>query len=92
MDYVNDYLMVTNLIPKPLCNSLILESSHLKWEKHSWYNYTKDNVSAVPEKNPHAVLSTAKQFQQVTKYLVEALGEYQKKNIPLKEIKLVANG
>jgi len=79
MDYVNDYLMVTNLIPKPLCNSLILKSSHLKWEKHSWYDYTKDNVDLLAEKNPDAVLSTPIQFQQVTKYLVEVLAEYQKK-------------
>ena len=53
MDCVNDYLMVTNLIPKQLCKSLIIESAHLNWEIHSWYDYTKDNVNAVPEKNPH---------------------------------------
>ena len=79
MDCVNDYLMVTNLIPKQLCKSLIIESAHLNWEIHSWYDYTKDNVNAVPEKNPHAVLSTPNQFQNITKYLVESLGEYQKK-------------
>ena len=79
MDCVNDYLMVTNLIPKQLCKSLIIESAPLKWEMHSWYNYTKNNVSIAPEKNPDAVLSTPNQFQQTTKYLVKSLGEYQKK-------------
>tara|TARA_R100001377_G_scaffold3832_1_gene2207 strand:+ start:1806 stop:2372 length:567 start_codon:yes stop_codon:yes gene_type:complete len=79
MNLVDDYLMVTNLIPKELCKSLILESSHLKWEKHSWYDYKKDNIISSQTKEAETVLSTAKQFEQITKYLVEALINYQKK-------------
>ena len=52
MDHVDDYIMVQNLIPTSLCRSLIRESSlpEKKWSQHSWYNYGRDDLSSMPDK------------------------------------------
>ena len=51
MDHVDDYIMIQNLIPTPLCRSLIRESSlpESKWSKHSRYNYGRDDLNSMPE-------------------------------------------
>ena len=81
MDYVDDYIMIQNLIPTQLCKSLIRESSlpERKWSKHSWYNYAQDDVYSMRDKELDIIKSTNEQFQQLLKYLREAVQNYQKK-------------
>ena len=81
MDHVDDYIMVQNLIPTPLCRSLIRESSlpESKWSKHSWYNYGRDDLHSMPEKELDIINSTGDQFKSVGTYLGTALQNYQKK-------------
>ena len=81
MDHVDDYIMVQNLIPTPLCKSLIRESSlpERKWSKHSWYNYGQDDSYSIPDKELDMINSTDEQLQQLLKYLREAVQNYQQK-------------
>jgi len=81
MDHVSDYIMIQNLIPTPLCRSLIRESSlpESKWSKHSWYNYGRDDLHSMPEKELEIVNSTGDQFKSLGNYLGIALQNYQKK-------------
>ena len=81
MDHVDDYIMIQNLIPTPLCRSLIRESSlpESKWSKHSWYNYGRDDLHSMPEKKLDILNSTGDQFKSVGTYLGTALQNYQKK-------------
>ena len=79
MDHVKDYIIIQNLIPKQLCKSLIIECGKLKWTKHNWYNYGKDHEYSMKEKELEVLYSTTEQFQQLNKYLLEALKNYQKK-------------
>ena len=81
MDHVDDYIMVQNLIPTPLCRSLIRESSlpEKKWSKHSWYNYGRDDYHSKPQKELDIINSTGDQFKSLGKYLGDALQNYQKK-------------
>ena len=50
--YVDDYIMIQNLMPIELCKSLIRENSlpEKKWSKHSWYNYRQDDSHSMKEK------------------------------------------
>ena len=81
MDHVDDYILIQNLIPTPLCRSLIRESSlpESKWSKHSWYNYGRDDLHSMPEKELEIVNSTGDQFKSLGNYLGIALQNYQKK-------------
>jgi len=81
IEHVNDYIMIQNLIPIQLCKSLIRESSlpERKWSKHSWYNYGRDDFHSKKEKELDIINSTDEQFQQLLKYLGEAVQNYQKK-------------
>ena len=81
MDHVNDYIMIQNLIPASLCRSLIRESSlpERKWFKHSWYNYGRDDSHSKKEKELDVIYATEEQFQQLLKYLKDAVQKYQKK-------------
>ena len=81
MDHVSDYILIQNLIPTPLCMSLILESSlpESKWSKHTWYNYGRDDLHSMPEKELEIVNSTGDQFKSLGNYLGTALQNYQKK-------------
>ena len=79
--YVDDYIMVQNLMPIELCKSLIRENSlpEKKWSKHSWYNYGQDDSYSMPDKELDIINSTDEQFQQLLKYLREAVQNYQQK-------------
>ena len=81
MDHVSDYILIQNLIPTPLCRSLIRESSlpESKWSKHSWYNYGRDDLHSMPEKELDVINSTGDQFKSLGNYLGTALQNYQKK-------------
>jgi len=81
MKYVDDYIMVQNLMPVELCKSLIRENSlpERKWSKHSWYNYGQDDFHSRKEKELDVINATEEQFQQLLKYLREAVQNYQKK-------------
>jgi len=87
MDHVDDYIMVQNLIPTQLCRSLIRGGSlpERKWSKHTWYNYGRDDLYSLPEKELDSINSTYEQFQQVDKYLREAVQNYQDKYFVPKE-------
>ena len=84
---VDDYIMVQNLIPTPLCRSLIRESSlpENKWSKHAWYNYGRDDLHSMPEKELDILLSTGDQFKSLGKYLAQAVQNYQQKYSAAKE-------
>jgi len=81
MDHVDDYIMIQNLIPTPVCKSLIRESSlpERKWSKHSWYHYGRDDLHSLPDKELDVIPSTQDQFKSLEKYLGTALHNYQKK-------------
>ena len=81
MDHVSDYIMIQNLISAPLCRSLIRETSlpESKWSKHSWYNYGRDELHSMADKEPDIIDSTNEQFQQLLECLREAVQNYQKK-------------
>jgi len=81
MDHVDDYIMIQNLIPTPLCRSLIRESSlpERKWEKHTWYHYGLEDFHSKKEKELDVLSSTEDQFKSLGNFLGKALQNYQKK-------------
>ena len=83
MKYVNDYIMVQNVMPIKLCKSLIRENSlpEKKWSKHSWASYDQvQHASPQKTKNESDIIyATREQFKMIEKYLLEAMGKYQVK-------------
>ena len=79
MEHLNDYIMVQNLIPKQLCKSLIRETSSSEWSKHSWYNYGREDLQGVPEKELDVLPSTPEQYKLLAPYIRTAIQNYQKK-------------
>ena len=79
MKYVNDYIMVQNLMPVELCKSLIRENSspEKKWSKHSWARY--DQHGPQKEDELDILYATREQFKMIETYLLEALRKYQAK-------------
>ena len=79
--YVDDYIMVQNLMPIELCKSLIRENSlpEKKWSKHSWASYDQHTSPQKAEKELDSIYATSEQFKMIEKYLLEALGKYQQK-------------
>ena len=80
MKYVNDYIMVQNVMPIKLCKSLIRENSlpEKKWSKHSWSNYDQPGPQNVKDELD-ILYATREQFKMIEKYLLEALRKYQQK-------------
>ena len=81
MKYVDDYIMVENLMPVELCKSLIRENSlpEKKWSKHSWYSYNQHTSPQKAEEELDIIYATREQFKMIEKYLLEALQKYQAK-------------
>tara|TARA_R110000765_G_scaffold53532_3_gene107307 strand:- start:1075 stop:1647 length:573 start_codon:yes stop_codon:yes gene_type:complete len=81
MKYVDDYIMVQNLMPIELCKSLIRENSlpEKKWSKHSWFSYDQSTSPQKGEEESDFIYATREQFKMIEKYLLEALRKYQAK-------------
>ena len=81
MKYVDDYIMVENLMPVELCKSLIRENSlpEKKWSKHSWASYDQPASPQKAKDELDIILATREQFKMIETYLLEALRKYQAK-------------
>ena len=77
MNKVDDYIFVTNIIPKDLCESLIDECNTKKWKKHSWNNYETGTYHSELTKELDVMSCTQEQQNKITPYLIKALEEYQ---------------
>ena len=79
MDNVNDYIFITNVIPKDLCESLIDECNKKEWKKHTWNNYAEGTFNSEPTKELDVMPCTQDQQNKITPYLTKALEDYQNK-------------
>ena len=79
MNKVDDYIFVTNVIPKELCESLIDECNKKEWKKHTWNNYSTGTFESAPTKELDVMPCTQEQQNKITPHLVKALEEYQNK-------------
>ena len=79
--YVDDYIMVQNLMPIELCKSLIRDNSlpEKKWSRHAWHSYDQYASPQKGEEESDFMLGTREQFKMIEKYLLEALRKYQAK-------------
>ena len=79
MKTIEDYIFVTNTIPKDICKSLIDECNKKEWKKHTWYDYGRDQAGSMPEKELDVMTCTQEQQNKITPHLIKALEEYQNK-------------
>ena len=77
MNKVDDYIFVTNIIPKDLCESLIDECNKKEWKKHTWNNYAAGTFESESTKELDVMSCTQEQQNKITPYLIKALEEYQ---------------
>jgi len=79
MNNVEDYIFVTNAIPKELCEFLIDECNKKQWKKHTWNNYETGTYNSETTKELDIMPCTKEQQAKVTPYLFKALEDYQDK-------------
>jgi hypothetical protein len=79
--YVDDHIMVQNLMPIELCKSLIRQNSlpEKQWSKHSWSQYDQNYSPRKAEEELDIIYAPKEQFKMIEKYLLEALRKYQEK-------------
>ena len=71
-----DYVLVTNIIPPPVCQAVLKEIQPQAWTKHSWYNYEDNQYSSQKDKELD-VLSTTQQLQDtLAPFIYRAIQEY----------------
>ena len=78
MDKVEDYIIVKNIIPREMCQSLIDECNKKEWEKHNWYNYGTGESTSEETKELDVMLCTNEQQDRVKPAVIQALDEYQR--------------
>jgi predicted 2-oxoglutarate/Fe(II)-dependent dioxygenase YbiX len=79
MNQIEDYIIIKNNIPKETCQSLIDECNNRKWDKHQWNILATGKYESAPIKELEVMSSSEEQEVKVKPFIVEALGEYQKK-------------
>ena len=79
MKKVDDYIFVTNVIPKEVCEELIDECNKKQWKKHTWNNYETGTYHSEPTKELDVMACTQEQQNKITPHLTKALEEYQQK-------------
>ena len=80
MNNVDDYIITYNIIPKPLCRSLIKECDQSSWTKHKWSTYgQKESEQSAKEKELDVLNSTPEQFKSLGSLIMKALMLYQAK-------------
>ena len=77
MNKVDDYIFITNVIPKDLCESLIDECNKKDWKKHTWNDYAAGTSSSEPTKELDVMSCTQEQQNKITPHLIKALEDYQ---------------
>ena len=76
---IDDYVYVTNVIPKELCKRTIKILEKNKWQKHQWYN-ANDGSRISEETKELDVTDYNRELQAETaKFLVKAYAEYETK-------------
>ena len=79
MKKVDDYIFVTNVIPKEVCEELIDECNKKQWKKHTWNNYATGTSTSEPTKELDVMSCTQEQQNKITPHLIKALEAYQEK-------------
>ena len=80
MNNVDDYILTYNVLPKPLCRSLIKECDETSWTKHKWSTYgQKESEYSAKEKELDILNSPPEQFKTLGPLIMKAVMLYQAK-------------
>ena len=76
---INDYVYVTNILPKDLCQNIVEVISKRDWSKHSWHNPV-DNTKISEKTKELDVQPTDYELQnKLTPYIIESARQYTQK-------------
>lgn len=74
---IADYIFVTNVIPKDICNTIIEEiEENNKWSPHSWYNYSTNSSSSEDTMELDVTNSNQKHTEILVPFIIEAGRQY----------------
>ena len=73
---VNDYVYVTKILPKELCQNILDVISKRDWSKHTWYNPTTETLTSEKTKELDVQPTDKKLQDMLTPYILEAGRQY----------------
>ncbi len=76
MDKVSDYIFVTNVIPREVCQAVLSEIKSQTWQKHTWYEYAKNSYGSKDTKELDVLSATQDLHDNLGQYVFESLQQY----------------
>lgn len=76
MEKVADYILVTNVIPRQVCQDILQEIKGNEWSTHSWYTYAGNNYHSEQEKELDTQPTTQALQDRLAPYILQAMQEY----------------
>lgn len=73
---LKDFIFVTNVIPKDVCELIIKKTQDDPWQKHSWYNQVDDTSSSAEDKELDVLFPPPDISQLVYEYVTFAFSAY----------------
>lgn len=74
---LKDFISVTNVIPKEVCDQIIEKTKDATWQKHAWYNPVEDNSVSAEDKELDVLFPTPDVSQLAFEYVVNAFSAYE---------------
>jgi hypothetical protein len=74
---LKDFISVTNVIPKDVCQTLIEQTKDAPWQKHAWYNQLDDTSSSAEDKELDVLFPPPDISELVYEYVTSAFGAYE---------------
>ena len=74
---LKDFISVTNVIPKDVCESIIEKTQNDPWQKHAWYNQIDDTSSSAEDKELDVLFPPPDVTQLVYEYVTSAFSAYE---------------
>jgi|TARA_Y100000034_G_scaffold135956_1_gene209985 predicted 2-oxoglutarate/Fe(II)-dependent dioxygenase YbiX len=85
---VNDYVYVTNIIPKEFCETIIDVIKNRDWKKHQWYSVQSDKRTSHETKELDVQNVEQDMQNKLTPILIEAGREYNQKYANINDDKM----
>ena len=76
---VKDYIYITNILPKSICEEVIKIIEFRDWDKHAWYSNKNSSTHIENEKELDTQLTDQALHEKLAPYIIQAGTQYNNK-------------
>jgi len=84
MKQINDYIMVQNVVPDPICKSVTKQLNLKNWDVHEWYNNETKTWHSNDTKELYVQFDRKELHQLLSPFVIKSLEAYQNKYVQKK--------